>query len=369
MPFQSDKQRRYLWANEPEIARDWTDRYGARGGGIMRVPLADGSLTIIGQNTPDAAEYFPEDVFAGTRRAMTQPNLNIQLEPYDPNIPQELQFWDGQPFTAQRYDPYSNVGGNKTKDMQADVQVAKQLANLDKFVGPHDPSVFDKWGNRRMALEKEDFYEAPSGLASLMKGFKTKTGEGWDFAKQLPGMAMSALSGIPGLGFLLNAVRSSPIDKYNRARWSVHGKGLPGTRHVSSVAPMKYYNTLRHGNLTGQDPFGINTVSMFGNYNKHYQNYINKMNKKIAGGYVPKGFQKDKYDFAQEVTGTKKTSPNITGTPLITSTSIHQGPDTPQGGNWGAAPGTPGAWSPGARDGGRMARGGIASLWRRQYRL
>ena len=39
MPFQSEKQRRYLWANEPEIARDWTDTYGSRiqkdGGGIM----------------------------------------------------------------------------------------------------------------------------------------------------------------------------------------------------------------------------------------------------------------------------------------------------------------------------------------------
>ena len=39
MPFQSEKQRRYLWANEPEIARDWTDTYGSRVeaalGGIM----------------------------------------------------------------------------------------------------------------------------------------------------------------------------------------------------------------------------------------------------------------------------------------------------------------------------------------------
>ena len=25
MPFKSEAQRRYLWANEPEIARDWTD--------------------------------------------------------------------------------------------------------------------------------------------------------------------------------------------------------------------------------------------------------------------------------------------------------------------------------------------------------
>ena len=40
MPFQSEKQRRYLWANEPEIARDWTDTYGSRihknEGGIMQ---------------------------------------------------------------------------------------------------------------------------------------------------------------------------------------------------------------------------------------------------------------------------------------------------------------------------------------------
>jgi len=43
MPFQSEKQRRYLWANEPEIAREWTDRYGANQGGIMRVPFYEGT--------------------------------------------------------------------------------------------------------------------------------------------------------------------------------------------------------------------------------------------------------------------------------------------------------------------------------------
>jgi len=39
MPFKSEKQRKYLWANEPEIARDWTDTYGsgiqAAQGGII----------------------------------------------------------------------------------------------------------------------------------------------------------------------------------------------------------------------------------------------------------------------------------------------------------------------------------------------
>ena len=46
MPFQSEKQRKYLWANEPEIARDWTENYGSRvkkdTGGITRIPFANG---------------------------------------------------------------------------------------------------------------------------------------------------------------------------------------------------------------------------------------------------------------------------------------------------------------------------------------
>jgi len=53
MPFKSEAQRRYLWANEPEIAKDWTDTYGSKihaaDGGIMRLPFAEagavGTLT------------------------------------------------------------------------------------------------------------------------------------------------------------------------------------------------------------------------------------------------------------------------------------------------------------------------------------
>ena len=46
MPFKSEKQRRYLWANEPEIARDWADTYGSKikknDGGITRIPFKKG---------------------------------------------------------------------------------------------------------------------------------------------------------------------------------------------------------------------------------------------------------------------------------------------------------------------------------------
>ena len=30
MPFQSEKQRKYLWAREPEIAKRWTKKYGSK---------------------------------------------------------------------------------------------------------------------------------------------------------------------------------------------------------------------------------------------------------------------------------------------------------------------------------------------------
>lgn len=29
MPFKSEKQRRYMWAKHPEIARRWTKKYGS----------------------------------------------------------------------------------------------------------------------------------------------------------------------------------------------------------------------------------------------------------------------------------------------------------------------------------------------------
>jgi len=75
MPFQSEKQRRYLWANEPEIARDWTDTYGSRvrkaNGGIMEGLLmklaqtygVNKAMEMLGmQSESDQNENFPEGV-------------------------------------------------------------------------------------------------------------------------------------------------------------------------------------------------------------------------------------------------------------------------------------------------------------------
>jgi len=44
MPFKSDKQQRWMWANEPRIAREWTDRYGAKGGGGIMDWVGQGGM-------------------------------------------------------------------------------------------------------------------------------------------------------------------------------------------------------------------------------------------------------------------------------------------------------------------------------------
>ena len=30
MPFKSEKQRRYLWKNEPKLAKKWEHKYGSK---------------------------------------------------------------------------------------------------------------------------------------------------------------------------------------------------------------------------------------------------------------------------------------------------------------------------------------------------
>ena len=51
-------------------------------------------------------DYSATDLQARAKRAMTQPGVQFELEPYDPNIPEELQGLYGQKYTGTRYDPY-----------------------------------------------------------------------------------------------------------------------------------------------------------------------------------------------------------------------------------------------------------------------
>ena len=72
MPFKSDKQRRYLFAKEPEVAEKWTRDYAS--GGVIKkaiaknMKLADfshmraGGMISNGSLTPSKVEKFKDQV-------------------------------------------------------------------------------------------------------------------------------------------------------------------------------------------------------------------------------------------------------------------------------------------------------------------
>jgi hypothetical protein len=81
MPFKSEKQRRYLWANEPEIARDWTDTYGSKiqkayGG---RIGYYSGGQSIPSEYTvEDARKTAMQDKLGGITDIMKKADLYRQ---------------------------------------------------------------------------------------------------------------------------------------------------------------------------------------------------------------------------------------------------------------------------------------------------
>jgi len=95
-------------------------------------------------------------------------------------------------------------------------------------------------------------YESPKGLASIinsqLRNAKTnvgqKMGQGWDFAQALPGMAMSALSGIPGIGALMGMLpKTSPEQKammelYNSDQYQDVLNQIPGMANYNPVYGM-----------------------------------------------------------------------------------------------------------------------------------
>ena len=81
MPFKSEKQRRYLFANEPEIARDWTKTYGSKikkayGG---RIGYYTGGQSIPSEySIEDARKTAMQDRLGGITEVMKQADLYRQ---------------------------------------------------------------------------------------------------------------------------------------------------------------------------------------------------------------------------------------------------------------------------------------------------
>ena len=156
MPFKSEKQRRYLWANEPEIARDWTDTYGSRiqknDGGITRIGLWRGG----NPNEDRAREEAANEQSRDAREDQIQRNA-----------------------TTSSYTPAQIGTLSDTRE--------KQDHFTQSYVGP---SIFGGTGYRDTVVPNTTQYGNRSRLGSAV----------------LSGIGL--LARIPGLGFLPSALQS-----------------------------------------------------------------------------------------------------------------------------------------------------------------
>jgi len=417
MPFQSEKQRRYMHANLPEIAQRWERDYA--NGGITRIPFANGTLAstffpqgnlqnIISNSstqrdynigaTKDLVENLPggvvKDVLAPAAAAtlsipydaiqayqrmkpdsgivgylkaldaenplssawermigasapladrLSNLNFGSSAQAATPdNITKDTQYdWEGNfrgsnrpDWWGKSYDPvrynrnmdyidranYPRVAED-TSDLSGMAEVktptAQKFSDLDKFTGIHDPSVYDKWGTRRMAEEKMDPERTQKkGLWDTIKGNR----RAWNYQ---PGFRES-------------------VDAYQR-------QGMLG-----DVGRGPY--TITQGPMAGR-----NMVSMFGsnNYRNMISKRLSKMKRNKEGNIIAKNTAKKLRNEMRAETQRQRDLPSTA--PGMGGQSYNQYVDRMVQDRSPKRRGKPGGI------GGKelMAQGGIADLWPR----
>jgi len=133
MPFQSEKQRRYLHANHPEIAKRWEQEYA--GGGIARKEFWTGGF-------PDFFQMTPENI-ATARSTPWSTALNQDLNPWSKDYRGFTTGYRGADKSGLgkyvsgglkslvgAYEPGSNIGGATNLMRKMALGTSKHLPKL-----------------------------------------------------------------------------------------------------------------------------------------------------------------------------------------------------------------------------------------------
>ena len=150
----------------------------------------------------------------------------------------------------------------------------------------------------------ETFFRPPEARESLEKLY---TGEYQDYEdyledqdKGIKGLLRGLFKFLPGGSMLQRD--PMPSDPMSRS-FSVQALGGD---------PYGYYDQMRAGNITGQDPFGINTISAFGNYPAYADKTFRELSAKKAAGKKLSNFDEARLEFYGKVVeeNEKRTSPD-----------------------------------------------------------
>ena len=229
MPFQSEKQRRYLWANEPEIARDWTDTYGSRiqknNGGLtsIRQPYFSGGEIIemglkqiaMSQAKKKAQEYgyLPEPTQKrSTGSFLARMLANIFLGPVG-----GLMFDAGSAI----YNRKGSSFGNPKSSFASNVSIPK-IGNFNLRSGYGSQGAYEKARQDRINMKRQS-----NIIKTLQSG------------KYAPGWEKSAFDRVQKLGENLNLVDADDVSLTGRSKF----KPKPTKTYVNPGRP--------HGNGGG----------------------------------------------------------------------------------------------------------------------
>ena len=257
-------------------------------------------------------------------------------------VPQNLGFKEesetiSTPLDMERFAGVSELGRN-----DEDVEQVEYLGS---------PSKFQNFKSR-----------IDDGLGS----FRNKASQGWDFAQQLPGMAMGAMTGIPGIGALMGALGNAFEDR---------------TLGTSNVVD-EYGNVHSSADLNKQNARGGGYTEAARSSRRARARLNNVLARKAAGkkyGNLDELLEISRKQQELDNRGYKGTPGGNTGSGAFAkfdNTSKNYGPHTKGGGNQGggfsgagAGTGSRGARS---RDGGIImdknfyANGGLATLFARR---
>ena len=257
MPFKAEKQRRYMHANLPEIAKRWERDYAS--GGIARLGFANGNEVL-----SPYLNQMPQNIIQ-SMRGIPRYGLGVHTtHGYDPAFgmltSQNRYDKDMLPIgsTEYQYDANKEIPGLRYPGMQqnnmiSNMQRMKPLA-LDIMTGKYKYGVGPdgKPYQEPRTIADQNKYLGQTFTQRQPVWYNrmfNKVGEGITGIKNrggaLAGNIMGLLSGIPGLGMLLGSMRpDNPYEKFQKQMFSEMGyQGDPN-----------------------KDPFGKNIRSLFGNY-------------------------------------------------------------------------------------------------------
>ena len=221
MPFQSEKQRRYLWANEPEIARDWTDTYGSRirkdNGGMMDWADQGGMKNYLGEqpmvNAPQNWRAGPNTpptelayVTRPERNLILQANMHGSLGQGPNEGPSGIMSLDSQGDYTPDLSPSGGghtpgEGGDFEAENIANQQAARQKAVLTGKIQKNPTT--GEWEAGRNLGRGENVMGMGLGSGPKIGGGLglTRSGAGPNIGNWASGFAGSKIGG--GLGSML----------------------------------------------------------------------------------------------------------------------------------------------------------------------